>query len=234
MTINNKRPWKDLNFHDKVFLTASSSAQQLLSPETHSTFIWIMEKEDQLGRCFSGVQRGTLILAQITAALPERIFRSMYPSAQVSLRGGVWLTSKLRQGTWYLREGLWMGKRTWHHILSFCQSRVSGERQHTQEGNSWRDSSRTLNFFSHCKIKRRQKAKILWLDFVCTIVFSHCPWRVQSNSFEIHDPDFLKLEQKANTWYLINSSEENETVHIVPIRATVMSIMDIPTVNRQC
>lgn len=52
MTINNKRPWKELNFHDKVFLTACSSAQQLLSPETHSTFIWIMEKEDQLGRCF--------------------------------------------------------------------------------------------------------------------------------------------------------------------------------------
>lgn len=47
--------------------------------------------------------------------------------------------------------------------------------QRPQEGNSWRDSNRTLNFFSHCKIKRRQKAKILWLDFVCTIVFSHCP-----------------------------------------------------------
>lgn len=66
-----------------------------------------------------------------------------------------------------------------------------------------------LQFFFHCKIKRRQKAKILWLDFVCTIVFSHCPWRVQSTSFEIHDPDFPKLEQEANTWYLINVSEEN-------------------------
>lgn len=64
----------ELNFHGKVFLTASSSARQLLSPETHSTFIRIMEKEDQLGRCFSGEQRGALILAQITAALPERIF----------------------------------------------------------------------------------------------------------------------------------------------------------------
>lgn len=135
MTINNKKPWKELNFHDRVFLTAHSSAQQLLSPETHSTFIWIMEKEDQLGRCFfSGVQRGTLILAQITAALPERIFGEMYPSAQVSLQGGVWLTSKPREGTWYLREGLWMGRRSWQHILSLCQARVSGESQRTQEG----------------------------------------------------------------------------------------------------
>lgn len=83
----------------------------------------------------------------------------MYPSAQVSLRGGVWLTSKLRKGTWYLREGLWMSKRTWHHILSFCQSRVSGKRQRTQEGNSWRDWSRTLIFFSHCKIKKKKEAE---------------------------------------------------------------------------
>jgi hypothetical protein len=48
-----------------------------------------MEKETQFGRYFSGVQRGTLILAQITAALPERIFWLLYPSGQVSLRGGV-------------------------------------------------------------------------------------------------------------------------------------------------
>lgn len=89
----------------------------------------------------------------------------MYPSAQVSLRGGVRLTSKLRQGTWYLREGLWMGKRTWHHILSFCQSRVSGKRQCTQEGNSWRDWSRTLNFFSHCKIKKEAESQNTLIRF---------------------------------------------------------------------
>ena len=46
-------------------------------------------QQHQFGRRFSGVQRGTLILAQITAALHERVFWLLYPSGQVNLRGGV-------------------------------------------------------------------------------------------------------------------------------------------------
>lgn len=84
-----KGPQKKVNFHRPLFLTACSWAKQLVSPGTHSTFIRIMEKQTQFGRCFSGVQRGTLILAQITAAFPERIFWLLCPLGQVSLRGGV-------------------------------------------------------------------------------------------------------------------------------------------------
>lgn len=88
-TLKQKGLKQEVNCHHTVFLTACSWAKQLLSPGTHSTFIRIMEKETQFGRCFSGVQRGTLILAQITAALHGRVFWSLYPSGQVSLRGGV-------------------------------------------------------------------------------------------------------------------------------------------------
>lgn len=42
---------RKLDFHNIIFLSARSSAEQLFPPETHSTFIWIMEKEDRLGRC---------------------------------------------------------------------------------------------------------------------------------------------------------------------------------------
>lgn len=202
MTINNKRPWKELNFHDKVFLTALSSAQQLLSPETHSTFIWIMEKDDQLGRCFFWSAEGDFDPSSDNSCSTWADFR-VDVSFSPGKPPGRCLVDLKAQGRHLIPEG---GSLSGQQDLAahFIIVSVScfWREQCAQEGNSWRDSSRTLNFFSHCKIKRRQKAKILWLDFVCTIVFSRCPWRVQSTSFEIHDPDFPSWSKKQilDTW----------------------------------
>lgn len=223
MTINNKKPWKELNCHDRVFLTAHSSAQQLLSPETHSTFIWIMEKEDQLGRCFFfWSAEGDFDPSSDNSCSTWADFRGDV-SFSPGKPPGRCLVDLKAQGRHLIPEG---GSLNGQEELAAHFIIVSGScfwREPVHTGRELLKGFKShLEFFFPLQNKKEAKSQNTLIRFCLYYCVFSLPLESTKRFIWNPWPWFPKLEQKANTWYLINFSEENETVHIVPIRTAVM------------
>lgn len=111
-----------MDFRCIVFLTACSWAKQLVSLGTHSTFIPIVEKEPQFGRCFFWSTEGDFDPSSDNSCPPWEGFLVSLSLRPGKSLGRCLVDLKAQPSNWYLREGLWVGKGAWHRVLSVCQS----------------------------------------------------------------------------------------------------------------
>lgn len=155
---SNKKNFKRRWIFIAVFLTACSWAKQLLSPGTHSTFIWIMEKETQFRRCFSGVQRGDFDPSSDNSCPPWEGFLVALSLRPGKSQGRCLVDLKAQPSNRYLREGLWVGKGAWHRVLSFCQSLSWLDTEHTGKG-LLKGIKSHLDFPHIVKLKEGRKPK---------------------------------------------------------------------------
>lgn len=127
-------------------------------------------ERDPVWEILSGVQRGTLILAQITAAGPARICWLLSPSGQVSLQGGVLLTSKLSQATDTRGRVFEWAREPGIECYRLSVSPLAGDGAH-RKGTS-KGSHVSLCFSLIVKLKEGRKPNTT-IDFsLCRCVFS--------------------------------------------------------------